>query len=144
MALYGPQPNVFRGATHDIALLVAAQGGTAVHNAALYGTCRRMVESLHAGLESRAGLPPPSSGRHGDGSEGPARSDQKYGPERAGCLLPHSRGHRQACLASSLRTAFSAWSRVARSPKSQSLPSSPSAAAIVRPSSYSSTTRGSM
>lgn len=29
-------------------------GGTAVHNAALYGTCRRMVESLHAGLESRA------------------------------------------------------------------------------------------
>ena len=54
VALYGPQPNVFRGATHDIALLVAAQGGTAVHNAALYGTCRRMVESLHAGLESRA------------------------------------------------------------------------------------------
>ena len=54
VALYGQQPNVFRGATHDIALLVAAQGGTAVHNAALYGTCRRMVESLHAGLESRA------------------------------------------------------------------------------------------
>jgi GAF domain-containing protein len=54
VALYGPEPNVFRGAAHDIALLVAAQGGTAVHNAALYGTCRRMVESLHAGLESRA------------------------------------------------------------------------------------------
>ena len=54
VALYGQQPNVFRGATHDIALLVAAQGGTAVHNAALYGTCRRMVESLHAGLQSRA------------------------------------------------------------------------------------------
>jgi GAF domain-containing protein len=54
VALYGQQPNVFRGAIHDIALLVAAQGGTAVHNAALYGTCRRMVESLHAGLESRA------------------------------------------------------------------------------------------
>ena len=54
VALYGPEPNVFRGAAHDIALLVAAQGGTAVHNAALYGTCRRIVESLHAGLESRA------------------------------------------------------------------------------------------
>ena len=54
VALYGQEPNVFRGAAHDIALLVAAQGGAAVHNAALYGTCRRMVESLHAGLESRA------------------------------------------------------------------------------------------
>jgi GAF domain-containing protein len=54
VALYGHEPNVFRGVAHDIALLVAAQGGTAVHNAALYRTCRRMVESLHAGLESRA------------------------------------------------------------------------------------------
>lgn len=54
VALYGHEPNVFRGAAHDIALLVAAQGGTAVHNASLYGACRRMVESLHAGLESRA------------------------------------------------------------------------------------------
>ena len=48
-------PAFCRGAAaHDIALLVAAQGGTAVHNAALYGTCRRIVESLHAGLDSRA------------------------------------------------------------------------------------------
>jgi len=54
VALYGPEPNVFRGAVHDIALLVAAQGGTAVHNAAVYRTSRRMVESLQAGLESRA------------------------------------------------------------------------------------------
>ena len=54
VALYGPEPNVFRGAAHDIALLVAAQGGTAVHNAALYRTCRRMAERLNAGLESRA------------------------------------------------------------------------------------------
>jgi GAF domain-containing protein len=54
VALYGTEPNTFRGAAHDIALLVAAQGGTAVHNATLYRTCRRMVESLHAGLESRA------------------------------------------------------------------------------------------
>jgi GAF domain-containing protein len=54
VALYGEEPNVFRGAAHDIALLVAAQGGTAVHNAGLYGTCRRMVDNLHAALESRA------------------------------------------------------------------------------------------
>jgi GAF domain-containing protein len=54
LALYGPEPNVFRGAAHDVALLVAAQGGAAVHNATLYRTCRRMVDNLHAGLESRA------------------------------------------------------------------------------------------
>ena len=54
VALYGQEPNVFRGAAHDIALLAAAQGGIAVHNAALYGTCRRMAERLYAGLESRA------------------------------------------------------------------------------------------
>jgi GAF domain-containing protein len=54
VALYGPEPGVFRGAAHDVALLVAAQGGAAVHNAALYRTCRRLVDNLHAGLESRA------------------------------------------------------------------------------------------
>jgi GAF domain-containing protein len=54
VALYGPGPGGFRGAAHDVALLFAAQGGTAVHNAKLYRTCRRMVDNLHAGLESRA------------------------------------------------------------------------------------------
>ncbi|MDQ2812927.1 MAG: GAF and ANTAR domain-containing protein [Actinomycetota bacterium] len=54
VALYGQEPNVFRGAAHDIALLFAAQGGTAVRNASLYRACRRMVDNLHAGLESRA------------------------------------------------------------------------------------------
>lgn len=54
VALYGPEPNAFRGAAHDIALLFAAQGGTAVRNASLYRACRRMVDSLHAGLASRA------------------------------------------------------------------------------------------
>ena len=54
VALYGPEPGVFRGAAHDVALLVAAQGGAAVHNATLYRTCRRMVDNLHTGLESRA------------------------------------------------------------------------------------------
>lgn len=54
IALYGPGPGVFRGAAHDVALLFAAQGGTAVHNARLYRTCRRMVDNLQAGLDSRA------------------------------------------------------------------------------------------
>jgi GAF domain-containing protein len=54
VALYGPEPDTFRGAAHDVALLVAAQGGAAVHNATLYRTCRRMVDNLHLGLESRA------------------------------------------------------------------------------------------
>jgi GAF domain-containing protein len=54
VSLYGPQPNVFRGEVHDIALLFAAQGGTAVWNDRLYGSCRRMVDNLHARLESRA------------------------------------------------------------------------------------------
>jgi GAF domain-containing protein len=54
VALYGDEPRVFRGAAHDVALLFAAQGGTAVHNASLYRMCRRMADSLHAGLESRA------------------------------------------------------------------------------------------
>ncbi len=54
VALYGHEPEVFRGAAHDIALLFAAQGGTAVHNASLYRACRRMVNHLQAGLESRA------------------------------------------------------------------------------------------
>ena len=54
VALYAPEPDTFRGAAHDVALLFAAQGGTAVRNASLYRACRRMVDSLHVGLASRA------------------------------------------------------------------------------------------
>jgi GAF domain-containing protein len=54
VALYGQEPDVFRGVAHDIALLFAAQGGTAVRNASLYRACRRMVDNLHIALESRA------------------------------------------------------------------------------------------
>ena len=54
VTLCGQEPDVFRGAALDVALLVAAQGGTAEHNAKLYRTCRRMVDNLHAELESRA------------------------------------------------------------------------------------------
>ena len=75
----------------------------------------------------------PAAGRHGAG-----RGADSAGPQPAVGLAD------QACLASSFTTAFSAWSLVARSPKSQSLPSSPSAEAMVRPSSYSSTMRGSI
>jgi hypothetical protein len=54
VALHGETAGVFRGAAHDVALLFAAQGGTAVRNASLYGACRRMADDLHAALESRA------------------------------------------------------------------------------------------
>lgn len=54
IALYAPEPGTFTGAAHDVALLVAAQGGAAVHNATLFRTCRRMLDNLHTGLESRA------------------------------------------------------------------------------------------
>lgn len=54
VALYGQERHVFQGAAHDIALLFAAQGGTAVHNAALYRQCRRMIDNLHTALESQA------------------------------------------------------------------------------------------
>jgi GAF domain-containing protein len=54
VALYGQARHVFQGAAHDIALLFAAQGGTAVHNAALYRECRQMINNLHTALESQA------------------------------------------------------------------------------------------
>lgn len=54
VALYGAEPDAFRGTAHDVALLFAAQGGTAVRNAALYRACRRMAGDLHSALESRA------------------------------------------------------------------------------------------
>jgi GAF domain-containing protein len=54
IVFYGEEPDAFRGTAHDIALLFAAQGGTAVRNASLYRACRRMVDNLHTGLESRA------------------------------------------------------------------------------------------
>lgn len=54
VALYGQEPNAFSGASHDLALLFAAQGGTALHNAALYRACLEMIRNLHTALESRA------------------------------------------------------------------------------------------
>jgi len=54
MSLYGNRPQTFTGAVHDVAMLFAAQGGTALHNAAVYRKCRQMVDNLHAALESQA------------------------------------------------------------------------------------------
>ena len=54
VALYGARPGAFRGAAHDAALLLAAQGGTAARNAAIYGACRRLVGNLHTALAARA------------------------------------------------------------------------------------------
>jgi GAF domain-containing protein len=54
IALYAEHPNAFGEAAHDVALLFAAQGGTALHNAEVYGACRHMARNLQAALESRA------------------------------------------------------------------------------------------
>jgi hypothetical protein len=54
VALYADRPGAFSGAAHDIALLFAAQGSTAVHNAGVYRACRQMVDNLQVALEARA------------------------------------------------------------------------------------------
>lgn len=74
LALYAAEPDVFRGAAHDIALLFAAQGGTAVRNAALYRTCRHMADNLHARLESRAVIEQAKGIVHADLKVSPAEA----------------------------------------------------------------------
>jgi GAF domain-containing protein len=54
VALYGQERHAFQGTAHDIALTFAAQGGTAMRNAAQYRECRRMLSNLHIALESQA------------------------------------------------------------------------------------------
>jgi hypothetical protein len=54
VALYGRDRHCFRGADQDIALLLAAQGGVAMDNDAIYRSCRDMVANLHTALVSRA------------------------------------------------------------------------------------------
>jgi transcriptional regulator with GAF, ATPase, and Fis domain len=54
VTLYADRPGAFSGAAHDIALLFAAQGSMAVHNAGVYGACRQMVDNLQMALEARA------------------------------------------------------------------------------------------
>jgi GAF domain-containing protein len=54
VAVYARDPNAFRGAAHDIALLFAAQGGAAVDNAAVHQACLDTLQNLHVALASRA------------------------------------------------------------------------------------------
>jgi GAF domain-containing protein len=54
LALYGTKTRAFIGASHDAALLFAAQGGTALGNAELYHASRRMIDNLHRALQYRA------------------------------------------------------------------------------------------
>lgn len=54
VSLYAARPRTFIGAAHDIATLFAAQGGSAVVNAAVFRECHQMIENLHTALESRA------------------------------------------------------------------------------------------
>ncbi len=54
LAIYGQDRDAFTGASHDLALLFAAQGGVAARNAAAYRNCRKLVENLQIALTSRA------------------------------------------------------------------------------------------
>ncbi len=54
LAIYGHDQDLFIGASNDIALLFAAQGGVAVRNAASYRNCRKLVANLQTALASRA------------------------------------------------------------------------------------------
>lgn len=54
VALYADRTGAFSGTAHDIALLFAAQGGTAVYNAGIYRACLQMTNNLQVALEGRA------------------------------------------------------------------------------------------
>jgi GAF domain-containing protein len=54
ISLYSEDGAAFGGVSHDLALLFAAQGGTAVHNAAIYQASQLMIDNLHTALRSRA------------------------------------------------------------------------------------------
>ena len=54
ISFYSEAGAAFRGVSHDLAILFAAQGGTAVHNAAVYRASQLMIGNLHTALRSRA------------------------------------------------------------------------------------------
>lgn len=54
LTLYAEQPHVFTGASHDVALLFAAQGSTTIANAELHRASRQLIDNLYVALESRA------------------------------------------------------------------------------------------
>lgn len=52
--LYAAEPHVFAGTTFDVAVLFAAQGEVALHNAELYRQARELAEHLHRTLTTRS------------------------------------------------------------------------------------------
>lgn len=80
VVLYGTEPGAFQGVAHDIALLFAAQGGTALSNAALYRACGQMVANLHTALRSRAVI---------EQAKGIVHAKLAVSPEKAFELLSH-------------------------------------------------------
>jgi GAF domain-containing protein len=52
--LYADEAGTFGGTTFDVALLFAAQGGVALHNADLYRQNHQMVDHLHRTLATRS------------------------------------------------------------------------------------------
>jgi GAF domain-containing protein len=52
--LYGEAPAVFAGASHDVALLFAMQGGVALDNGELYRRSQEAVTHLHRTLATRS------------------------------------------------------------------------------------------
>lgn len=52
--LYAARPDVFVGTTFDVAMLFAAQGGVALHNADLYRQAKELAEHLHRTLTTRS------------------------------------------------------------------------------------------
>jgi GAF domain-containing protein len=76
VAFYSQGERAFGEAAHDVALLFAAQGGTAVHNAALYGGCRQMIDNLHTALASRAVIEQAKGMLHADFGVSPEQAFQ--------------------------------------------------------------------
>lgn len=54
ISFYSESRATFRGTSHDLAVLFAAQGGTAVDNAAIFQASQSMIGNLHTALRSRA------------------------------------------------------------------------------------------
>jgi GAF domain-containing protein len=54
ISFYSEAPAAFGGASHDLAVLFAAQGGAGVDNATMYRTAQQMIGDLHTALRYRA------------------------------------------------------------------------------------------
>jgi GAF domain-containing protein len=54
LSLYSEARTAFGGASHDLAVLFAAQGGAGIYNTTIYQTAQLMIDNLHTALRSRA------------------------------------------------------------------------------------------